>query len=50
MDEMEREGSLIFSFASEAKVTEGITCSAFEIAALATIPSDNAAHKVCWGM
>lgn len=30
----------------QAQVTEGISSSAFEITALASIPSDNAAHKV----
>ena len=46
---LERQGSITYSAltAPQAKVTEGITSSAFEIAALATIPSDNAAHKVC---
>ena len=31
---------------SHSQVTEGITSSVFEIAALATIPSDDSAHKV----
>lgn len=45
---LSREGSLTFPSLTvpEANVAEGMTSSAFEIAGLATIPSDNSAHKV----
>ena len=31
----------------QAEVTEGLASSVFDIAASASIPSDNSAHKVC---